>query len=82
MSDTEVIPSSYEAWRNCITIRCGIKLTESYIESRLLELEQTDHSKTQEFERLYGSDHLQRTISWFRRASEELAGKTGSRRRA
>jgi len=82
MNDTEVIPSSYEAWRDCITIRCGIPLTESYIQSRLKELNRTDHPKTREFLRLYGSDHLQRTISWFRRAGEELAASTGGRRRA
>jgi len=81
MSETEAIPSSYEAWRDCITVRCGIKLTESYIKSRLEELEQTDHSKTREFAKLYGSEQLQRTISWFHRAASELA-ETGSRRHA
>ncbi len=72
MSD-DVIPSSYEQWRNCIEVRCKIRLTPAFIRERLAELQDDKQAKTREFARLYGVDHLQRTIAWFRRAADEMA---------
>ena len=74
MSD-DVIPRSYEQWRNCIEVRCKIQLTPTYIRERLAELQDGKHKKTREFESLYGADHLERTIAWFRRAAEEMTDK-------
>lgn len=45
MSDA-VIPRSYEQWRNCIEIRCNIRLTPTYIRTRLAELQDDKHAKT------------------------------------
>jgi len=72
MSD-DVIPLSYEQWRNCIEIRCKIRLTPAFIRERLAELQDDKHARTREFARLYGVDHLERTIAWFRRAAGEMA---------
>ena len=82
MTTEEIIPHNYEQWRDCITIRCGLALTSKYIEQRLNELTQSEHPKTKEFVRLYGVDHLRRTISWFERASKELQGTTEGRHHA
>ena len=71
MSD-DVIPRSYEQWRNCIEVRCKIRLTPTYIRERLAELLDAKHAKTREFARLYGAEHLERTITWFRRAADEM----------
>ena len=71
MSD-DVIPSSYKQWRNCIEVRCKIRLTPAFIRERLAELQDNTHAKTREFARLYGADHLQQTITWFRRAADEM----------
>ena len=71
MSD-DVIPLSYKQWRNCIEVRCKIRLTPAFIRERLAELQDGKHAKTREFARLYGVDHLQRTIAWFRRAADEM----------
>ena len=79
MNDDDVIPSSYEQWRHCIEVRCRIQLTRSYIGQRLSELQDDQHARTREFAKLYGSDHLQRTITWFRQASEEFSGDPGGR---
>lgn len=76
MSDA-VIPRSYEQWRNYIEVRCKIRLTPTYIRTRLAELQDDKHAKTREFARLYGSDHLERTIAWFRRAADEMSQSTG-----
>ncbi len=72
MSD-DVFPTSYEHWRHCIEVLGGIRLTPSYINKRLSEMQDEKHAKTKEFARLYGSDHLQQTIAWFRRAADELS---------
>ncbi len=71
MSD-DVIPLSYEQWRHCIEVRCKIQLTSTYIRERLTELQDDKQARTREFARLYGADHLQRTIAWFRRAGDEM----------
>lgn len=62
---------SYENWRACIEVSCGIALTPGFIAERLAELGDSSHPKTQEFERLYGRPHLERTIGWFERAAQE-----------
>ena len=72
MSD-DVIPRSYEQWRTCIEIRCKIRLTPTFIQERLAELQDDKHAKTREFARLYGADHLERTIAWFRHAADDLS---------
>ena len=69
------IPTSYEQWRQCIEVRCRIPLTSGYIGKRLSELQDDNHVLTKEFVRFYGSDQLQWTTTWFRRASDELVGR-------
>lgn len=71
MSD-DIIPLSYERWRHCIEVRCNIRLTPMFIRERLAELQDDKHAKTQEFAKLYGADHLEQTITWFRRAADEM----------
>lgn len=71
MSD-DVIPRSYEQWRDCIEVRCKIRLTPTFIHERLAQLQDDRHAKTRDFARLYGVDHLERTIAWFRRAADEM----------
>ncbi len=68
MNDTSVIPENYQQWRDCITIRCGIPLTSSYIKSRLSELRDEKHPRTIEFASKYGNDYLKQVISWFEQA--------------
>ena len=74
MSD-DIFPTSYEQWRHCIEVLGKIQLTPTYIRQRLTELQDDKHAKTREFARLYGTEHLQRTIGWFRRAADELPGE-------
>lgn len=67
-----VIPASYEQWRNCIEVRCGIPLTPRYVGQRLAELQDEKHAKTKAFAKRYGPEHLQQIIAWFRRAADEM----------
>ena len=74
MNNDDVFPTSYEKWRHCIEVLGGISLTPTYVGERLAELQDGKHAKTREFAKLYGTDHLRRTIAWFRRAADELPG--------
>ena len=76
MSNSPIIPTSYEQWRECIEVRCQIPLTAPYIDERLTELKDKNHPKTKEFETLNGGDYLRYVVSWFERAAEEASAKT------
>ena len=70
------IPQTYDDWRECILIRCGLALSRTYINERITELRDVNHARTSEFAKLYGKHHLETTIGWFERAGDELeAGK-------
>ncbi|MEO0480496.1 MAG: hypothetical protein AAF196_13520 [Planctomycetota bacterium] len=73
MTEKPIIPSSYEGWRECIEVRCKTPLTPDYVQERLKELENQEHPKTQEFEKLYGTPYREQVTAWFRRAAEEAA---------
>jgi len=77
VNDENVIPATYEQWRNCIEVHCNIPLTQTYIGKRLTELQDGKHPKTREFAKRYGTDHLQRIIVWFHRAADEFPGEQG-----
>ncbi|MFC4297246.1 hypothetical protein ACFO0J_04230 [Castellaniella hirudinis] len=71
-----MIPQSYEQWRHCITVECGIALTPQYVEQRLSvwRNEALEETETQRFRRRYGDPHWRAVRKWFERASRELAG--------
>ena len=70
MSDS-VVPSSYEAWRSCITEKCKIALTEAYMSQRITVLSDPDSDETRTFRRLYGDAHWRAVLGWFQRALTE-----------
>lgn len=72
MTNLDPIPQSYEQWRVFITVRCRLALTETYIASRLAELNDLSHPKTREFSGKYGQQYLTQVIQWFEAAQKEL----------
>ena len=69
---------SYEDWKHCITVLCGIPLTKSYIEQRLTALRDPANNTTQKFVAMWGEQHRLRVIGWFEQARQEVDGKNGS----
>lgn len=67
------IPQSYAEWRHCIEVECGIPLSAGFLAERIRVLTQGEAEETRRFRRLYGEEHWQRVVSWFRRAAEECA---------
>ncbi|TFL10144.1 hypothetical protein CSC67_17375 [Pusillimonas caeni] len=68
-----MIPQSYEQWRHCIIVECGIALTSQYVEQRLSVWRNEALEETQRFRRRYGDRHWRAVQEWFERASRELA---------
>lgn len=66
---------SYEEWKHCITVLCDIPLSADYVEKRIAALSDKRDTTTDRFVQLYGDAHRLRTIQWFKRAQEELAGE-------
>ena len=64
--------NTYQDWRECIEVHCGIPLTPGFIGERLAELRDLGNPKTREFQRLYGEQHLERTIGWFEQAAKDV----------
>lgn len=69
---------SYEDWKHCITVLCGIPLTKSYIEQRLTALRDPSDYKTQKFVAMWGEEHRLRVIGWFEQARQEVDRKNDS----
>ena len=73
MNNENIIPATYDQWRYCIEVLGKIKLTPKYLSERLAVLEDNKNAESIKFAKLYGQEHLQRTVSWFRRAAEDLS---------
>jgi len=69
---TSAIPQTYEEWRYCITVECGIALTPAFVRERLAVWSNPDAKETRRFAQLYGAAHLERVRQWFARALSEL----------
>ena len=63
---------TYDDWKHCITVLCGIPLTPLYVEQRLAALRDAHDFTTQKFVATWGEDHLARVIGWFEQAEREL----------
>ena len=63
---------SYEDWKHCITVLCGIPLTGPYVAQRLTDLRDQADPKTQKFVATWGEQHRLRVIAWFEQAQREL----------
>ncbi|MEM9256740.1 MAG: hypothetical protein AAGA91_14935 [Pseudomonadota bacterium] len=69
MSDS-IIPTTYDEWRHCIIVECGLELTSDYMAARIAALQNDKDHYTKQFRKLYGEDHLQRVLGWFQQAQQ------------
>ncbi len=70
--ENSIIPQSYEAWRHCIIVECGLELTPGFIEERISALQNNSDYYTQQFVRLYGQQQLKKVLGWFMQAQQAL----------
>ena len=69
------LPRTYGEWEYCITVKCGIALTQDYINERLRALLTTNDHATAKFVEMWGSEHHQKTVNWFKQAANEFKAK-------
>ncbi len=72
---SNAFPQSYEQWRHCITVECGISLTAEYVEQRLRVWRDEQAEETKRFRRLYGDDYWKFMTNCFERASAQLGSQ-------
>ena len=65
-----MIPQTYEEWKSCMFNDCKIKLTEDLAKKRLSVYENDNHPETQKFIELYGKQHLDNIIYWYKKISK------------
>lgn len=62
-----MIPQTFEEWKHCISHDCNIKLTKPFAIQRLSVYENRNHPETRKFVELYGKQHLDNIIQWYKR---------------
>ena len=67
----EIIPSSFENWKICITEKCKIKLTTSFLNERLSAYRTPDTEGSKRFIGLYGIEHFNNVRDWLLKAKDE-----------
>ncbi|MEM6940734.1 MAG: hypothetical protein AAF943_02655 [Pseudomonadota bacterium] len=68
-----IVPTTFEEWKHCITVRCDIPLTQDYVSERLTALNDLSDYHTQKFIDRWGDAHHAQTVAWFEKAAEDLA---------
>ena len=67
------IPQTYEEWKHCITVKCDITLTQTYIAARLDVRKDRNDFHTEKFIHQWGEAFHAQTVAWFEQAAKELA---------
>lgn len=71
--NTPALPQTYEQWRHCITVECGIALARAFVAERLQVWNDPAHDEVHRFEQLYGPTHRERVRQWFAQALKQLS---------
>ena len=69
------LPKTYDEWKYCITVKCGIALTQDYVNERLSVLSKVSDYSTAKFIEMWGPEHHQKTIEYFSQAANEFKAK-------
>ena len=64
--------STYEDWKHCITVLCGIPLTLEFVDRRITALNDEQNENTKKLIAHWGEDHYKQTVLWFEKARQEL----------
>jgi hypothetical protein len=61
-----MIPLSFDEWKKCITLDCGIALTPDFVNRRVAVLSDKNHPETRQFIGRYGEPHHNYVLYWFK----------------
>ncbi|MEM9782198.1 MAG: hypothetical protein AAF899_06950 [Pseudomonadota bacterium] len=68
-----VVPRNYDEWVKCITVDCGIPLTQDFVARRIDALQDESDYHTRKFIETWGAAHHAKTLEWFKEASARLS---------
>lgn len=60
-------PENFQQWKICITKDCKVNLTKTFAQERLSIYTDYKHPETKRFRNLYGQQHLDNIINWFKK---------------
>ena len=69
----DVFPRHYEGWKVCITEKCKIALTQSYVEKRISTLSNKNSPERKSFEEKYGAHWTETVLGYFKQALGEVS---------
>jgi hypothetical protein len=61
-----MVPENFDDWVICITKHCKVNLNSSFAKKRLAVYEDGNHAETKKFKAIYGQQHLENIILWYR----------------
>jgi hypothetical protein len=61
-----MIPENFENWKKCLEFNCKIPITKDFAAIRLQIYTDGTNRETKKFVELYGSNHLQNIIKWYK----------------
>ena len=61
-----MLPTTFDEWKNCIINDCRINLNKDFAQKRLAVYTNQNNPETQKFISLYGENHLNNIINWFK----------------
>ena len=64
-------PSTYDERRHCIEVKCGLQLTQEFVQQRLLSLRDDRSYQTQRFREMWGDARLRQVVTWFEKAENK-----------
>jgi len=63
------LPTTYEEWVHCITVKCKIALTAEFARQRINALADLESAESKKFVDFYGEPHRARVVAWYGRAA-------------
>ena len=63
------IPTTFDEWFHCITVKCKISLTPEFARKRIAALEDPKSAEAAGFAKIYGEAHRERVVEWYRRVA-------------
>ena len=65
------LPQNFEEWRHCIEVLCKTPLTESFVETRIEQLENLTSKLDRRFVEMYGDAHRVQVLTWYKQVKDE-----------
>ncbi len=63
------LPTTYDEWFHCITVKCRVRLTPEFARERIAALGNVESPEAVRFAKIYGQTHRERVVEWYQRVA-------------